>query len=73
MRKTLLFSLLLPAMLGGCITHYHYCSCGDRCKCSAAETIKAGDPIVSPNKIDDTKQDSGAPKYPDVKPWYVQE
>ena len=71
MRKTLIFSLLLPVLLGGCITKNYYCKCGEGCKCAEAQVVQSGEPIVSPDKIDNTKQEDGAPQYPNIKPWYI--
>ena len=71
MRKLVFISLVGFVFCGGCITNNYTCTCEENCKCKAKETIKANDPIVSPDKIDNTKQDDGAPHYPNIKPWYI--
>lgn len=64
--------LSLFVLCGGCITKNYNCCCGDACKCAAKEqAVKVSEPIVSPDKIDGTIQDDGAPQYPNVTPWYI--
>lgn len=70
MHKTFLFSILLTFLLGGCITNNYVCTCGEGCKCYSTPSVKDGDPIVSPDKIDNTNQEDNAPQYPNIKPWY---
>lgn len=71
MCKTLFTLSLLPVLFGGCITKNYYCKCGEGCKCAEAPVIQSDEPIVSPDKIDNTKQEDGAPQYPNIKPWYI--
>lgn len=71
MCKTLFILSLLLVLFGGCITKNYYCKCGEDCKCAEAQVVQSGEPIVSPDKIDNTKQEDGAPQYPNIKPWYI--
>ena len=72
MRKTLICLILLPVLVGGCITNNYYCKCGEGCKCADAPVVQSGDPIVSPDKIDNSaKQEDNAPHFPNIKPWYI--
>lgn len=57
------------ALLGGCTIQHYHCSCGDKCQCMTAP-VPVAEPVVSPDKIDGTKQDAEAPAYPNIRPWY---
>ena len=63
--------LISSVLMGGCITTNYYCKCGEGCKCAEAPVVQSGEPIVSPDKIDNTKQEDGTPQYPNIKPWYI--
>ena len=71
MKRMILIAVGVAALCGGCITNNYNCTCDDCCKGSQVKPVESGDPIVSPDKIDNTKQEDGAPQYPNVKPWYT--
>lgn len=66
-----ILAVVMSILLGGCITKNYYCKCGESCKCADAPAVQSGEPIVSPDSIDGTKQENGAPHYPNIKPWYI--
>ena len=73
MKKILAIYILASILFAGCITKNYYCKCGEGCKCADAQVIKSGEPIVSPDRIDSIKQDDGAPQYPNITPWYLED
>ena len=71
MNRVLISVIIASSLIGGCITNNYYCKCRDKCNCTPSESvIQQCEPIVAPDTIDDTKQEDGAPQYPNIKPWY---
>ena len=77
MTRKILFALTFGiALLSGCITKNYYCNCAENCKCKYLQEQKAqasddNGNVVSPDRINDSTQDSNAPQMHKDKPWYM--